>query len=97
VSWRPTVGRGIWSWLVWCPDRGEGRGDLKLVREVDSPEEAAEEWARLSDSSSGDYEIAGSHDGAVEVLVAPADGSADPVLVEVSGEMTPSYSARRVP
>jgi hypothetical protein len=84
------------SWLVWCPDRGEGRDEARLQPLFGSPEDAAEDWARWSDSSSGDYEIAGSYGGAVEVLVAPADGSADPVRVVVSGEMTPSYTARRV-
>jgi hypothetical protein len=85
------------SWLVWCPGRGEGRDEARLMRGVDSREWAAEDWARLSDSSSAEYKIAGGSGGAVEVLVAPADGSADPVRLVVTGEAVPQYRARRVP
>ena len=83
------------SWLVWCPGRGEGREEARLQRGIDTPEQAAADWARWSDSFSGDYEIA-RFAGAIEVLVAPAGGSADPVRVEVSVEIRPRYSARMV-
>jgi hypothetical protein len=83
------------DWHIWCPDRGEERGDSARVwRGYDSPEEAAESWAQQSDWDSAEFDIVGGRNEP-EVLVAPVDESAEPVRLVVTGESVPCYTARR--
>lgn len=79
---------------VWCPHQGEAREDAS-THKGDSPEEAARDWAEQKDWSSADYFIVSGREEP-EVLVAPVDWSAVPVLIRVSGEAVPVYTARRV-
>lgn len=83
------------DWLCWCPDRGETRDDSAQWLGYDTPEEVAAEWGEQSDHGSADYDIVAGRDEP-EVLVAPADGSAAPVKLMVTGESVPHYTARRV-
>jgi hypothetical protein len=80
------------DWHVWRAD--EPRDEARTIRGCDSEEEAAEKWAEEDDWSSGDYNIIAQLDEP-EVLVAPADGSLEPVRLNVSGEAVPTYTARR--
>jgi hypothetical protein len=82
------------SWHVWCPDRCDTREDSRAY-EGDTPEEAAEAWAQRDDWNSAEYSI-GSGRESPEVLVAPVDGSAEPVRCRVEGEAVPHYTARRL-
>jgi len=83
------------DWLVWCPDEGDRQEEARRFRDHDTPEEAAADWAQRRDWDSADYSIVGGRSEPV-VLVAPADGSAEPVRLRVTGEAVPHYTARRV-
>jgi hypothetical protein len=83
------------AWHVWCPDRCNVRWESRAY-EGDTPEEAAKAWAEEDDWASAEYAIVGQRDRPV-VLVAPVDGSAEPVRCRVEGEAVPVYTARRLP
>lgn len=86
------TGTIVADWLVWRSD--EQRDEARAISAT-GPEGAAEEWARQRDWYSTEYAIVGGRDER-EVLVAPADGSAPPVRLVVTGEAVPVYTARRV-
>lgn len=75
---------------VWCHDeRGQEESDARTI-EAYGPDEAAREWARRDDSSSGQYHIVSGWD--LHVTVRDEQGAN--LIFLVSGESVPQYFAR---
>lgn len=83
--------RGTW-WHVWCPERGQEKGDTRMVVSH-SAEAAARTWAERDDAESADYSIVGGTPA--EVVVAEDRDGAPEHRFTVSGESCPVYHARQ--
>jgi hypothetical protein len=84
--------RGTW-WHVWCPERGQEKGDNRMVV-APYAEAAARTWAERDDADSADYSIVRGNDATV-VVVEDRDGAPEHRFT-VSGESCPVYRAREV-
>lgn len=85
--------RGTW-WHVWCPERGQEKGDNRMVVSH-SAEAAARAWAERDDAESADYSIVGGNEATV-MVAEDRDGAPEQCFV-VSGESCPVYRARERP
>jgi hypothetical protein len=80
------------KFLVWCPAEGETREDASTHAAADA-QDAAIAWAQEYDA--GEYSLL--EGSSADCLVAPEDGSAEPVRYRCTGEVEPSYWAEEVP
>lgn len=80
------------KFLVWCPAEGETIEDANVYNEADA-QDAAIAW--VQDYDADDYPVLSG--SAADCLVAPKDGSAEPVRFRCTGEAEPSYWAEEVP
>lgn len=80
------------AFQVWCPERGQEKGDGMLIR-AHSAESAAVKWAERDDAESADYLIVRGNDATV--LVAEDRDGAPEQRFTVSGESCPVYRARQ--
>lgn len=96
-GWCPQCGRYMYAahkcpsqWDVW--EQGEKRGDHSPVY-GDDAQDAAEQYARRSDTDSAEYDFM-KYGGAV--TVAPVDDGCAAERFFVEGESVPEYHARPV-